>query len=388
MPTGPVSVGLVAVDDSGKRVDAAPDGVGIGELCLLQWQIHPAGRPTGQFTGSAVYLVKVNYELRLRPDLAPMRWFELGLRFCSGESTTVVAAVPRSSRGPQEAASYAVTDYLELVRTEPGAARDLHLPEIDDSIRLYEVPGSSVRWQHRSDHPDGVEPGSRSAWLVLLVPEGQDRVSVELSARYDLRTSEDAPYRPVQEPAEFVITLRQEDFAPKVIPVAADRRPALEEGEPSAFVCYAHDSPEHKANVRRFADILIDAGIDVRIDQYDPPTRKDWAHWAYEHLRRRDFVLVMASAMCKAVGDGDAEPGLHLGLDSELNALRTLYQRNPQWRQYVLPVVLPEWTEFDLPLFLAPATMDYVPVLDYTSGGVADLLETMRSTEFRTWEPR
>ncbi|WP_409465199.1 SEFIR domain-containing protein [Amycolatopsis sp. GA6-003] len=381
-----IAVTLEVVEDNGRRIDAAPEGVAIGALSLLPWQIHPVEKAADDFAGSAVYLVKVSYDLELEQDLAPIRWYELGLEFGEDASATVVDAVPRTSRVSQPAAAYDLTRYLEFAPA--GKPGQVHLSEVNGAVFRHGVPGSSVRWRHASEHPDGIEPGSRSGWLALVVPDGCDRLPVTLSARFDLPADPDSPYWPVQEPAHFVLTLRDEQLGRPLAPAVAGERKAADPGEPSAFICYAHDDAEHKENVRKFADVLLAEGIDVHIDQYADARRRDWGHWAYRHLRHRDFVLVMASPMCQAVGDGDAEPEKHPGLRAEFDALRTLYQRNPEWRPYVLPVVLPERSEYEIPLFLGPAPNDYYRIDDYTPECVANLLLVMRSTERRTWSLR
>ncbi|KAA9161581.1 TIR domain-containing protein [Amycolatopsis acidicola] len=378
-------VELAIVDDSGRWFDTAPDGTGIGEVRLLPWQVHKVALEPGEFDGMAGYLVKVNYDLQLVPELSPMRWFELGLEFHGSDSVTVVDAVPRNARSAVPAATYDLTNYLELVRAESPRQDHVHQPAVDDSVYRYGVPGASIRWRHVSGHTEGVQPGSRSAWLVLVVPERQTEQPVRVSVRYDLRADNDSGYLPAQEPAEFSVTLRPPESRPAVTPVVSDMRVVTDETARSVFICYAHDTPQHKANVQRFADVLLDEGVDVHLDQYDPGFRKDWAHWAYENLRERDFVLVMASPMCKEVGDGKADLTKHAGLRSEFDALRTLYQRYAQWARYVLPVVLPEQSKLDIPWFLAPETKNYYPVLDYTAAGVVELLSVIRGTERRTW---
>ncbi|WP_134731108.1 toll/interleukin-1 receptor domain-containing protein [Amycolatopsis nivea] len=378
-----IAVKLAVVEDSGRRIDTAPEEAAIGALRLLPWQIHPVKKAADDFAGAAVYLVKVSYELELEQDLPPIRWYELGLEFGEDASATVVDAVPRTSRVPRPAAAYDLTRYLEFAPA--GKSGQVHLSETNGAVYRHGVPGSSVRWRHASEHRDGIEPGSRSGWLALVVPDGCERLPITLSARFDLQAGADSPYWPVQEPVRFDLTLRDEQFKPPLTPAVPDGRRAFDPGEPSAFICYAHDDAEHKENVRRFADVLLAEGIDVHIDQYADVRRKDWGHWAYRNLRNRDFVLVIASPMCRAVGDGDAALEKHPGLRAEFDALRTLHQRNPEWRPYVLPVVLPGRSEYEIPLFLGPGPNDYYRIADYAPECVANLLLVMRSTERRTW---
>lgn len=381
---GDVAVRLTIVDDGGRRVDTASEGVGIGELRLRASQIHAVPTAAGEFRGASAYLIKVNYELRLLPELAPMMWYELGLHLDDDTSATFLDAIPRTSRAAQAPSAHDINDFLQLVSAGPTGPGRVHLPFVDGRVVLHDIPGSSVRWQHFAENADGVHPGVHSAWVVLLAPEERRHQAVTLSVRYDLRNNEDSPYRPVQEPTGFVITLREDDRGPSIAPVARGRRTAPAVKPLSAFVCYAHDTLEHKANVRRFAELLMHEGIDVHIDQYDVGPRKDWGHWAAEQFSKWDFVLVMASPMCAAVGNG-AKSERHPGLRAEFEILRSLYQRYGEWAQYVLPVVLPEQSKEGIPLFLAPETKDYYPVVDYTSTGVEYLLNAMNKTGPRTW---
>ena len=44
------------------------------------------------------------------------------------------------------------------------------------------------------------------------------------------------------------------------------------------FICYAHDSEEHKLLVRRFVEFIRAAGIDARMDAWDTPHDQAY-HW-------------------------------------------------------------------------------------------------------------
>jgi hypothetical protein len=48
---------------------------------------------------------------------------------------------------------------------------------------------------------------------------------------------------------------------------------------PRVFISYAHDSPEHKDQVLRFATFLrARAGLDVHFDQWYENERRDWCN--------------------------------------------------------------------------------------------------------------
>lgn len=146
-------------------------------------------------------------------------------------------------------------------------------------------------------------------------------------------------------------------------------------GRPRVFICYAHDSEEHKAQVRRLGTFLAQNGMDVTMDAWSEDERQDWQQWATRSIRNADFVLVIASPKCRKVGDGDSAADEHRGLRSELNILRELYHSEPDvWPKRILPVVLKGRSVSEIPLFLQPRTADHYVVEDFTITGAEDLL--------------
>ncbi|GAQ67471.1 SEFIR domain-containing protein [Streptomyces scabiei] len=154
------------------------------------------------------------------------------------------------------------------------------------------------------------------------------------------------------------------------------RRP---DGMPRVFVSYAHDDEPHVEQVRLFADFLArDCGLDVVLDRWDTDRRRDWYLWAAEQVREADFVLVVASPMCRKVGDGQIDNTRHRGLQSELALIReNLHTDRATWTTRLLPVVLPGRTPSDLPAFLQPQSADHYIVSDNTVGGAQDLLRAI-----------
>lgn len=147
---------------------------------------------------------------------------------------------------------------------------------------------------------------------------------------------------------------------------------------PRVFICYAHDSTEHKALVRSFAVFLIDNGIDVEMDSWNQQERRDWHLWAMKHIRSADFVLVIASPQCRSVGDGDIDPHVPRGLRSEMNLLRELHEGDPgTWLRRILPVVLPGRSVAEIPLFLQPHVADHYVVAELTRAGAEPLLRCL-----------
>jgi hypothetical protein len=143
---------------------------------------------------------------------------------------------------------------------------------------------------------------------------------------------------------------------------------------PRVFICYAHDSPAHIHLVREFAEFLRIAGIDAHLDRWYEGGRQDWQRWMTIQILAADFVIVIASPVCKLVGDGRNRPDERRGLWAEMNLLRELYLApSGAWPSRMLPVVLPGSSVDDIPLFLQPRAADHY-VLDEVSTVAADRL--------------
>ena len=95
-------------------------------------------------------------------------------------------------------------------------------------------------------------------------------------------------------------------------------------------------------------------------------------------LTSADFVLVIASPMCKRVGDGRALAEDNRDLQSELPLIQEFLQGNPAtWHAKILPVVLPGCSADEIPEFLQPETADHYEVTNLTVAGAEDLLRIL-----------
>lgn len=144
---------------------------------------------------------------------------------------------------------------------------------------------------------------------------------------------------------------------------------------PVVFVSYAHDTPQHKADVRRLCELLAADRVTPVLDQFCLTERQDWYRWAIREITSADYVLVIASERCRVVGDGRNEPGENRGLASEMGLLRDLCcSDDERWTRRILPVVLPGHSPAEIPLFLQPWTKDHYIVPNLTADGLAGLL--------------
>ncbi|WP_329047038.1 NPCBM/NEW2 domain-containing protein [Amycolatopsis sp. NBC_01488] len=145
---------------------------------------------------------------------------------------------------------------------------------------------------------------------------------------------------------------------------------------PRVFVTYAHDTPEHKAQVEKFATFLRGViGLDVHLDSWYDNVRRDWSLWATQHLSEADFILVIASAEYKRRADGTAMPHEGRGSQFEAAIIRDNLTRDLRREtERVLPVVLPGRSIDEIPAFLNAHSTARYHVGEFTEAGVADLL--------------
>ena len=148
---------------------------------------------------------------------------------------------------------------------------------------------------------------------------------------------------------------------------------------PRVFVSYTHDNDAHVEAVLRLCRLLRGAGgVDVRVDRWGLDERRDWYLWAGTQLTEVDYVLVVASPLCKRVGEGHSDGQVNRGMQSEMSMLRELlHSDRDTWRRKILPVVLPGRNPDEIPLFLQPQTCDHYIVEDLTLIGTEDLLRVI-----------
>ncbi|MCG7524105.1 toll/interleukin-1 receptor domain-containing protein [Streptomyces sp. OfavH-34-F] len=379
-----VRVDLTVVHEGGRRMDSAPDGVSIGVTQLRRWQVDRIDAPMDMFDGCEAYLVKINYDLEINPDSPPMPWFEVAFDFLAAESgrqVAIVDALPRFSTSPEVARPYVLNRFLNFVPSESDASAQVLLPASTDRVDMFGAGGSSVRWRHVSLDGTGVRPGSYAAWVVLLIPAGQVEQRVEFSAQYGLAVPSGVEYRPTQRPAAFVLTLGTsgEGSAGVRPSLSAPAEDTSREYQLSVFICYAHESLKHKEAVREFGDLLSRHGIFVHMDQKAEGRRMDWATWALKTSGEVDFVIVIASPLCRKAFDGGLCGTGNPGIRSEARIIgERLHAKRDEWTAKVLPVVLPHEFVDNIPEMLQPWTSDHYDIRELTSEGIQGLLRAMK----------
>lgn len=364
------SIDLLLVDGNTRHLSLAPAAIEIGAVRLGGWQVHPVVPSPDRFPGNAAYLVKATFDLVLAPDVPVPPWVEVGFAFDGG--STVVDAVPRTCG--ERARSYRVDRNLTFVEVGSVEPEAVHLPEVLSTVVLFGVHSPKVRWRHYE-----LRPGSHAAWFVLITKAGVTSVSVAASATYDLPLDESFGHEPETTPAVFELDLVVGPATPVTRTVEAAAQAMDAPPSPRVFISYAHDDTAHKDNVLSFANFLVrDEGIDVILDRWGHEVSRDWSVWAVQNIKEADFVLVIASPLCKKVGEGYVDDDHNRGLQAEMGLIRNAMheQRSNSLRKY-LPVVLPGGSVTDLPDFLQPATFHRFVVTSFTRAGTEDLLRTL-----------
>ncbi|GLZ40431.1 toll/interleukin-1 receptor domain-containing protein [Actinokineospora sp. NBRC 105648] len=158
---------------------------------------------------------------------------------------------------------------------------------------------------------------------------------------------------------------------------------------PKVFLSYAHDTDQHKAEVRALAVLLEGAGIAADLDQWRTAARQDWSSWAIGAMTAADYVVVVASPDYKRAGDGLGPGQVNRGVQSEAAVLRDLLHGDrPTWLPKLLPVLLPGHAVEEIPHFLQPHTADHYPIPALTPDGVERLVRVITAQPTRVRPPR
>ena len=154
--------------DSAKSVEMAPGRIALGLIRLRGWQVHRLAPVPADLAGQAAYLVRVNYEFDIAPDVQAPAWAEVGFRFPDPE-VVVYDAVPTRVVEQADAVSYELTGQLNFVRRDGSGggswpprspAANIALPALIPRIDSFGPSGSLIRWRHT----DGVPAGTHTGW--------------------------------------------------------------------------------------------------------------------------------------------------------------------------------------------------------------------------------
>jgi SEFIR domain len=340
-------------------------------LCTLTYDLEDVSAPT-----DPPAVRRLRLRVGMTPLTGPWRCDELFLRMLFDDPRVeVLDAEPSEPTAPRAAREHGSTSISGLrsnsvgwfmrglggvlpaevsLLIRVGVPHDLDL--LNGAVRL-EMPVFARRlFIRRRTHARTASPDEFS----LALPQ-------HLRKSHGAEVSADSPARTAQSPAQG-----DDDRSHSA---GSDTRPPIR-----VFVSYAHDDKQHVESVLAFCEFLLRCGFDVQMDRWDLARRRDWYQWIVRQIRATDFVLVVASPACRRVGNGDIENTQHRGLQTELALLRELLQGDrARWLTRILPVVLPDGSVDDIPLFLQPQTADHYRVHGFDIAGAEDLLRTLSS---------
>jgi hypothetical protein len=152
-------------------------------------------------------------------------------------------------------------------------------------------------------------------------------------------------------------------------------------GQPTVFISYTHDSPEHKAQVRRFAELVRSHGIMVVLDQWATTHRQDWSTWAPKSIVRSDYTLMIASPNYKAAADDFDDSDRNPGAKSEAAVIRDLLHGDrATWKRKLLPILLPGHDKTEIPYFMQPNSADWYQIDELSDNGIRDLVAVLTAS--------
>jgi hypothetical protein len=369
-----------------KAVDRAPVRTIVGRIRLGRWQLHRVAPPPEEFPGRAGYLIKVNYDFDLEPQAPMPTWVEIGFTLPLLDAV-VCDALPRRVTRPEGARVYEITPHLGFapargarsgVWPEGAVANNIAMPPVVPRIDCVEIGDNAIRWRHTATRSDPIRAGSHSAWMVLVVPSRHRWLPVVATGAHDIDAPTPRTEQPVAYRDAFLVGLPGDAAVGPTDGSSTTLRGARHRGDPRVFVSYAHDSHAHKRSVARFCELLGAAGIDVRYDQIGLDTRRNWTDWTNAQIQRADYVIVIASPVYRAAGDGTLTMDHHRGVQSEFVRLADELHRDRElWTRKILPVVLPGRSPDEVPLAFLPHTADHYIIEDFTSEGAASLLSVL-----------
>lgn len=376
----PPAIGAIrlALVDAAKAVDRGPDGISIGVIVLRSWQVHRLESPPAGSDGCVGYLVRVNYEFDIAPDVPAPLWTEVGFSF--PDDTVVIDAVPRVVARPQETRSYGIDrnlNFAECPGTFGDASPKAAMPAVEPRIDCFGLGGRTVRWRYTGTETAAFPVGSQTGWLVLMTAADRTELKVVAEGIYRVQFDPDLGLAPVSRNDAFTISLP--DAASST--VAATPEPPL--GAVRVFVSYSQERfPSHKQSVGRLIDLLRANRINAQFDRDDLEQRRNWPDWTNAQIAQADYVLVIASPTYRLAGEGPLPPGKGGGVRSEYNRLvNLLHHDETTWTRKILPVVLPGRKVDEIPGIFLPWTADHYVVENFTGDGVARLLRVLNAPQ-------
>ena len=138
---------------------------------------------------------------------------------------------------------------------------------------------------------------------------------------------------------------------------------------PTVFISYSHDSPEHTDRVLKLSDKLRSEGIDCILDQYETSPKEGWPRWMDQNIRSADFVLMVCTETYFKRVMGEEEAGRGQGVKWEGNLIYQHIYVNDSENTRFIPVLFDDCQFKHIPTPVQGATHYRVE----TSDGYEDL---------------
>ena len=124
----------------------------------------------------------------------------------------------------------------------------------------------------------------------------------------------------------------------------------------TVFISYSHDDETHSRRVLELSNQLINDGLDVILDQYDPHPAEQWPKWMANGLAQADFVLMVCTQTYLKRVMGEEKEGVGKGAKWESSIIYNALHINGVLNKGFIPVVFSESDADHIPMPLKGAT--------------------------------
>ena len=148
---------------------------------------------------------------------------------------------------------------------------------------------------------------------------------------------------------------------------------------PRVLISYAHESPEHMADVERLYKLLRECGVDAQLDLVGVEEPRNWALWMTTEIRKADHVLMIISPAYKRRFESDEPEEAGAGVRWEARIIRdAIYRDQAGARRKFLTVLLPGGRMEDIPDFLEPGAGSPYHIKDFSFAGAEGLIRWLQ----------
>jgi len=118
---------------------------------------------------------------------------------------------------------------------------------------------------------------------------------------------------------------------------------------PTVFISYSQDSPEHCDQVLALSDRLRKEGVDCTLDQYEDSPPEGWPKWMDRHIEDSNFVILICTEIYHRRLKGKEENGKGLGVKWESTlTYQHLYNAGAENNRFI-------------PVLFQPSDVKYIP---------------------------